>query len=816
MKALLDRFFYPKSIAVLGATDKPEKVGYAVLRNLSAFKGEVFPINPKYRQVQGLRCYAHPKELPQVPDLVVIAVPAPLVPDLIRACGEIGIQAAIVLSAGFRESGPEGEQRFEALRQEATRHGVRLIGPNCLGLMTPAIQLNTTFSRNLPAPGRIALITQSGALGASILDWAIEKNIGFSYFVSVGNMSDIGFEHLIDYFGTDNRTACILIYMEHLANARHFMSAARAFARSKPIIVLKAGASADGAKGVAMHTGAPPGNDAVFDAAFQRAGVIRVGSIQQLFDCAQSVAFQPLPFGKRLAVVTNGGGPAILALDALAQQGGQLANLSPKTLEKLETVLPPARRRANPVDVLGDCSVEHYRASLRACLSDPGTDAVLAILTTQSMTDPAALARALVAESKQFHQKPVYAAWMGLRSVREGRDILEEGKVPWFPFPERAVTAFMHMARYREHLDLLYETPPDLPIELGDIRRADAQAILDGALKDGRDALSTEEGLALLACYGIPIHPPAGWTPPLVPPVFLGAEKDPVFGPVIAFGVGGPYADVWKDRAFALPPLNLALAKHLMESTKVAQILRDAPEQAPSADYLQTMLCRLAYLMMDFPVLRWVIVPSFAVGSGGGYTNEVSVRIETPAPALRERYAHLCISPYPTQWMRYTALADGTPVLLRPIRPEDDPLEVDLVRNSSKESLYFRFFGHIAGLDQRMLSRFTHIDYDREMAIVAQIEQPDGTPKLIGVARIVGDGWRDMAEFAILIPDAWQKHGLGGMLTDYLLEIARTQGYRKIHAAFLKANGSVRRLLERKGFQLRAGRDESDYAELDL
>ena len=826
MKQLLDQFFFPKSVAVLGATDKKEKVGYALLQNLLDFGGKVYPVNPKYSEVQGLPCFKRLKDLPERPDLVVVAIPAAQVPALMREFGAAGVQAVLIVSAGFRESGEAGAQLYHTLQKEAAAHGIRLIGPNCLGLLTPSIRLNATFSPSMPAQGRVAFITQSGALGSSILDWAIEKNVGFSHFVSVGNMADIGFEHLIDYFGADSRTSCILIYMEHLTNARKFMSAARAFARSKPIVILKAGSSPDGARAALMHTGASTGNDAVFDAAFHRAGVIRVQTIQQLFDCAQALAMQPLPSGDRLAIVTNGGGPAILALDVLAQRGGHLAVLSPKTLEKLEAILPPFRLNwENPVDVLGDCSVENYRASLRACLFDPGVSAVLAILTAQSMTDAAAVAEAVVAEAKQVYNKPVYTAWMGLRSVRSGREILESGKIPWYPFPERAVTVFMHMVRYRENLDLLYETPPDLPISLGGLQREAARQLLQQIRAAGRTVLSSEEAMAVLACYGIPgaeeletqnskLKTPEPEERPL-PAIFMGADKDPVFGPVISFGMGGPDAAIWADRAFGLPPLNLALAQQLMDHTKLARLLRENAVYAPPPEYLPLQLCRLAYFVMDFPDVKSAAIQMLGTPQTASRVVEATMVLEENPVSHRLPYEHLCILPYPTQWMKNAVLKDGLAVLLRPIRPEDEPLEAAMVQETSRESLYFRFFGYTPGIDHRMLARFTHIDYDREMAIVAQIEV-DGKPKLIGVVRIVGDGWRETAEYAILVADAWHGRGLGGLLTDYIIEIARVQGYKKITASFLKRNGSMRRLFERKGFRIWGGSDESDYSELIL
>ena len=888
MKAILDRFFQPKTIAVFGATDKPEKVSCAILQNLKSFEGKVLGVNPKYTTVMGFPCYKNAKSLPLVPDLAIIATPAPTVPALIGEIGKKGIRAALVISAGFKEAGAAGEKLHRELMFAADKHKVRIIGPNCMGLLTPALSLNATFSPSIPPPGRVAFISQSGAIGSAILDWAASKKVGFSYFASVGSMSDIGFDQLIDYFASDSHTACILIYMESLHNARKFLSAARAFARSKPIVVLKAGASAEGARAALSHTGAMAGNDAVYDAAFKRAGIIRVNGIQQLFDCAQALATQPLPAGNRLAIVTNAGGPAILATDALMKLGGTLSTLSPETIQSLNNALPPAWSKGNPVDVLGDARAEQFRAALRACLFDPNVDAVLTILTAQSITDPTGVAEAVVAESRAVFGKPVYASWMGLEHVRKGREVLENGKVPWFPFPERAVDVFMRMVNYRENLEMLYETPADLPIEFPDIRRDEARAIVAKAQNENRVNLDEQESKNLLACYGIPVNTgrivktsaalsaalketgfpvvmkiesPDIWHKTDVGGVWLdianeteaqnafhimlenirrrrpdariegvlvekmmkvehevliGSIKDPVFGPVIVFGLGGTATEVWKDRTIGLPPLNLALARHLVEGTTVSKLLhgfRHLP--AAPLEMLQTVLCRFAYLLMDIPDLREFDINPFAMNASGGMALDAAGTLEHNPTRQREPYDHLSILPYPTQWQKTITLRNGVNALLRPIRPEDELMEGELVKLTSRDSLYFRFFGIVSGMDHKFLSRMTHIDYDREIVIVAEIEQ-DGWKQIIGEVRIVGDGWRESAEYAILVTDSWQNLGLGGALTDFIIDIARQQGYQTIHASFLKSNGNMRRMFVKKGFKMVGGDEDSNWARLEL
>ncbi len=890
MKQVLDKCFFPRSIAVVGATEKPGKMGCAAMQNLlqGGYEGKVYAVNPKYRRVHGVRCYSRLKSLPAPPDLVVFALPAAYVPPLLKDCAEVGTTCALVLSSGFLKHGTDEQGLMRTLKEAAAEHGVHLIGPDSLGLMTPSVRLNATYAPAMPQAGRLAFISQSGALGAAVLDWAAEKQVGISHFVSVGNMADVGIDHLIDYFGTDSRTSCILIYTETLSHARRFMSAARAFARSKPIVILKAGSSTLGAQATLLHAGALAGNDAVFDAAFRRAGAIRVQTVQELFDCAQALALQPLPAGSRLAIVTNAGGPAILATDVLENRGGQLATLHPESLDALRDVLPAEWSGTNPLDLTGLATVEHYRAALRACLQDADTDAVLVILTPQSVTDAAAVAHAVVEESRNTMGKPLFAAWMGQRWVQAGRTVLEEGNIPWYPFPERAVVAFLHMAHYRRNLEMLYETPPDLPIDLPDINRLAARSVIEGVRAAGRVHLEESEARRLLACYGIPVNTaylartedeaaaimrnlggavalkiesPDIWHKSEVHGVRLGIEtefgtrqvfrflmenvrkkrpearltgvtvermvnvqhelligsfKDPTFGPVIVFGLGGVATEIWRDRAIGLPPLNLALARHLVEGTRIAQLLRGFRHLPPApVEQLYNVLVRFAYLLMDLPEVAEIEINPFAIGPDGGVALDAAASLE-PTPLLqRDPYEHLCIQPYPTQWIRKVEHArSGHTLLLRPIRPEDEPLEAELVKNTSRESLYFRFFGFTPGIDHKMLARFTHIDYDREMAIVAVIEEAT-QPRIIGVVRIVGDAWREQCEYAILVADAWHGKGVGSLLTDYIIEIARAQGYRRITATFLKTNTAMRRLFERKGFTIRSG-EGADYAELSL
>ncbi|MBU6342643.1 MAG: acetate--CoA ligase family protein, partial [Bacteroidetes bacterium] len=808
MKGVLNQFFQPKSIAVIGATEKKEKIGYAVLVNLSNFQGKVYPVNPKYTQILDKTCYKRLKDLPETPSLAILATPAATTPAILTECGKAGILCVVILSSGFKEVGTEGERIYRDMLHVASKYRIRIIGPNCIGILSPEIGLNATFASAIPGPGRVAFISQSGALGAAILDWAAEKRVGFSYFVSMGNMADISFDHLIDYFGQDSRTACILIYMEHLVNARKFMSAARAFARSKPIVILKAGATREGARAAMLHTGAPAGNDLVYDAAFRRAGLIRVHTIQQFFDCTQALANQPLPLGKRLCIITNAGGPAIIAVDALIRRRGTLASLQPETIQKLNVALPDIWSKNNPVDMGGDAGAEQYRAAIRTCLFDPNVDALLVVLTAQQVTNATAIAEIVVQESKAVFPKPVYAAWMGYSSVLEGRQVLEKGKIPWYPFPERAIEVFMNMANYKENLDLLSEMPPDQPIGFSDIRQEEAKLLIREIQNAGRTQLDESESKQLLSFYGIPsnislrahskqeaiqqaeklgypvvlkIDSPDIWYKMEVGGIrtnienpeelsqayqatmdyvrkkrpdarihgvtiekmqvfqhelFIGSEKDPVFGPVITFGMGGITGDIWQDRTIGLPPLNLALAKRLIEPTKVYQLMQGYGNQSKTpVSLLEDALCRFTYLLMDFPDIRSIEINPFAMQPQAGLALDAKIMLERNPSLQNDPYAHLSILPYPTQWIKKVKLRNKIELTLRPIRPEDELMEAELARAASKQSLYFRFFGYVPGIDHRFLSRLTQVDYDREMAIVAQIEE-NGIDKIIGEVRI--------------------------------------------------------------------------------
>lgn len=504
----LDPIFSPAAIAVIGATEREGSVGRALLENLArSFAGQVYPVNPKRSEILGQRAYPSLASLPGPVDLALIATPAATVPGLVAECGAAQVRGAIILSAGFRETGPAGAELERRVLAEAQRGGLRLVGPNCLGLMRPSTGLNATFASRLALPGKVALISQSGALCTSILDWSLKERVGFSGFVSIGSMLDLGWGDFIDYFSDDPETQSLLIYMESIGDASAFLSAAREAALKKPIIVLKAGASPAAAHAAASHTGALTGSDEVLDAAFRRVGVLRVRRIAELFLMAETLAKQPRPAGPRLAIVTNAGGPGVLATDALASVGGELADLAPETMKKLNAFLPPHWSRGNPVDLLGDADPERYLRGVAAVLQDPGVDGVLAVLTPQQMSEPTRTAEAL-ADIGDRQGKPLLASWMGGEEVEAGIDVFNEGGIPTFPYPDTAAQVFHYMWQYSAHLKNLYETPSLPPGDgAGAPDREAARALLERARAEGRTLLDEAESKSLLSAYRIPTVP---------------------------------------------------------------------------------------------------------------------------------------------------------------------------------------------------------------------------------------------------------------------------------------------------------------------
>lgn len=883
----LSALFTPKTVAVVGATERPGSVGRTLLWNLisNPFGGTVFPVNPNRKNVLGIRAYASLRDTPDVPDLVIIATPAPTVPGILQDCVDLGVKGAIVLSAGFKEIGPIGIELERQIRALLATSDLRLIGPNCLGLMNPLVGLNATFASTMARPGNVGFISQSGALCTAVLDWSLQENVGFSTFVSIGSMLDVDWGDLIYYLGDDPQTRSIVIYMESIGNARSFLSAAREVALTKPIIVIKAGRTAAAAQAAASHTGSLAGSDAVLDAAFRRCGVLRVNRISELFDLAEVLAKQhQLPKGPKLSIITNAGGPGVLATDALIATGGELAPLATETIAALNDTLPPHWSHHNPIDILGDADPERYTQALKVAMRDPNSDGLLVILTPQAMTDPTETAEQLK-HCAQNSDKPILASWMGGAEVTHGETILNRASIATYRYPDAAAVLFNFMWKYHYNLQGIYETPALLPeSEFGTTDRAQVSDILQAVQSEGRTLLTEMESKQILQAYGIPTvesrlaHTPeaaVAWAEEIGYPVvvklvsktlthktdvggvhlnlpgaeavrcayadiqsavtakagaehfqgvtvqpmidrdrsyelIIGSSVDDQFGPVILFGAGGQLVEVFQDSAIALPPLNTTLARRLMEQTKIYKALQGVRgREATALDELERLLVRFSQLAMEQRWIKEIDINPLLVSEASSrypllaldarialHPNDASLQ-DLPSPAIR---------PYPSQYVLPWQLRDGTNITLRPIRPEDEPLLVDFHHTLSEESVYLRYF-HLMNLSHRVahdrLTRICFIDYDREMALVADHKNPDtGKHRILGVGRLSKQHGQNEAEFAMLVSDSYQQQGLGTKLLEQLVAIARQEGMTRITAEILRENRAMQRVCEKVGFTL--------------
>ncbi len=868
--------FDPKTIALIGATEKEGAVGRTILENLLRSKERrIFPVTPHGGKVLDLEGYPTIASVPEHVDLAVVATPARSVPEVVEQCGKAGVEGVVIISAGFKEIGEEGmrlEREIDGLRK---KYGLRIMGPNCLGFVRPVLGLNATFLRGNPPPGNIAFISQSGALGSAILDWAVSAGIGFSMFASLGSMIDVDFGDMIDFLGDDADTRSILIYMEGVGNARKFMSAARAFACSKPIIILKPGRFAESASAVHSHTGAMAGDDSVYEAAFRRAGVVRVGEIAELFAAAAVLDSKRLPAGPRLAIVTSAGGPGVMATDALIHLGGELAELSPESMKQLNAFLPSYWSKANPIDVLGDATVDRFRKALAICLGDPMVDGVLVIYVPSDLAPSTEVAQAVAAMAKKV-RKPVIASWMGAEDVEAGRHIFVENSIPTYDTPEEAVRTYVNMCRYKKHLDQLYEIPDELPAHKAPAKDR-LKELIKRALQEGRTLLNEEESKDFLLTYGIPVTmaklagdpeaavsiaetvgypvvikvvspdishksdvggvvmgidssaalkeaygrllqrvkqraPAAAITGVVVEKMvtdvdyelILGAKKDRDFGAVILFGMGGTWAEFIKDFSIGLPPLNQTLAKMLMQDTKVYKMLQGFRGKPPANfERIEEILVNFSNLVVDFPEIAEIDINPLAIANGKASVLDARIILDKNFDAKgRSPYPHLIITPYPAKYIAPWQLTEGTAVLLRPIRPEDEPAEREMLSTLSQETLRTRFFSVIKDISHEWLILFCNIDYDRHIAIVAEL-RGNGKKKMIGVARLIMNHDLTFGEVAVLVHDRFQGKGLGYKLVEVLIEIARERGLGYVRADVLTENVRMLGIFRHLGFTVR-------------
>ncbi len=876
----LDKLFAPRSIAVVGASPRKTSSGRAVVENLlrAGFAGPIHVVNPHYDAIEGVQAVKSYEALPETPDVAVIAVPPAAVPDAVAAAARKGTAAGIIVTAGLGH-GPGS--LAELAEKNARAAGMRLVGPNCLGVLVPRAKLNASFAASAPPAGDLALISQSGAIATGLVEWAAVRGVGFSAIVSIGDSIDVDFADLLDHFAVDRATRAILLYIESVRDARKFMSAARAAARIKPVLVIKSGRHAQGAKAALTHTGALAGSDAVYDTAFRRAGLLRVTDLDELFAAAETLGRLTALGGKRLAILTNGGGVGVLAVDRLVDLGGELAAMSPATMKKLDAALPPIWSRANPVDIAGDADDARYAVALELLLDDDANDAVLVMNVPTALASAADAAKSVIAvterhRTKRVPAKPVFAMWIGESDV--AAEAFEAAAIPSYATESTAIFGFTYLVRYRESRDLLMATPPSLPQDFApDV--AAVRPVIEAVLREGRTWLDPVDLTRLFCGYGIPITPAtlarnadeavaaarphlAGGTPvvlkiqspdivhksevggvrlnlasenavreaatqilararaakpdarisgvtvfpmivrPKARELIVGVADDPTFGPVIAFGQGGTAVSVISDKALALPPLDLALARSLIARTRVSRILK-AYRNVPAADEraIELLLVKLAQLVADFPEIREIDLNPVLADETGVIAVDARVSVAPVGKLARGSRGNprFAIRPYPTEWQRHNKLQDGTAILVRPVRPEDEPLYGPFFAAVTPADLRLRFFAPVKEFSHAFIARFTQIDYARAMAFIA-IEEATGA--MLGVVRLHADADYAGGEYAILVRSDLKGRGLGWLLMQLIIEYARAEGIRSIHGQVLQENTTMLDMCRELGFQI--------------
>jgi acetyltransferase len=888
----LESIFLPRSVAVIGATDREGTVGRSIVSNLleSKFPVKVYAVNPSHSEVLGIKTYKQIGDIPGGVDLAVVVTPAHTVPQVIGECVDADVKSAVVISAGFRERGHEGILLEGQIQKHLSRGSMRLIGPNCLGFMNPTIGLNATFAKSMPQKGSVAFLSQSGALLTSILDWGQSEQVGFSAIVSTGSMLDVGWGDLIYHFGNDPHTKSILLYMESVGDARSFLSAAREIALSKPIIVIKAGRSDAASRAAASHTGALTGSDDVLEAAFRRCGILRVQNIADLFYMAEVFSKQPRPRGPRLTIVTNAGGPGVLATDSLMATGGELTVLSSESLHELDGFLSSHWSHNNPVDVLADADAEGFVKAVGIASKDAASDGLLAIIAPQGLADPTQVAERMKPLA-HTSSKPLLASWMGGDGVAEGTAILNAAGIPTFSYPDTAARAFTYMWRYTYNLRGLYDTPA---LVGGSDVAADARSkVSETVLRvraHGGTMLNEFEAKKLLALYGIPVvetrmaeneeqavacaaeigypvvlkllsstiahktdvdgvrlrlqtaeqvrsayraiqtavvekrgaeHFGGVTVQPMVQrdgyELILGSTVDAQFGPVILFGSGGVMVEVYRDRALALPPLNTTLAHRMMEQTKIYSALLGVRGRKPvNMTALEGLLVRFSQLVMEQPWIKEIDINPLLATSEQSIALDARVVVHDSA-VQEEQLPRPTIRPYPSQYVREWSLKDGTPVTIRPIRPEDEPLMVQFHTTLSERSVYLRYFCSLSlstRVEHERLVRICFGSYDRGFALVADRKNPDtGQHEVLGVGRFSAIN-RAEAEAAVLVSDRWHGLGLGTELLASAARVARAEKFKRLSGEILRDNLATQAIFKKVGFRLRSMEDPSSVAAL--
>jgi len=878
----LDLLFNPASVVLVGASERHGSIGKHVAENLlkGGFKREIAFINPKHAALFGKRCFQSIGALPFVPGLGVVATPPETVPGIIDELGRKGCRAAVVITAGV--SGDLGKAMLEAARP----HLLRIIGPNCLGMQVPHLNLDASFAQVLAKPGGVALVSQSGAITTAMLDWAAVEGVGFSHVVSIGDAADVDLGDMLDYLAGEVTSRAVFLYIESVRDARKFMSAARRCARVKPVIAIKAGRHPEGAKAAASHTGALAGSDSVYGAALRRAGVLRVVDLDAMFDAVEMLAHVPSMPGDRVAIVTNGGGAGVLAVDSLTDFRGQLATLSPETLAALNAALPPTWSHGNPVDIIGDAGPDRYGASLEAVLADPNTDAVLVMncpTALASSLDGAKAAVSAVEKARaEGRNKPVIASWLTRREEVEIRKTFAGAKIPAYNTPLAAVRGMMHLVHYRRAQAELMQTPPALPGDLV-FDAGTVNAEIERVLAEKRELMTEPEAKAVLAAYGIPTVPTrVARTPeeageaatellrhspsvvvkilsrdlthksdiggvrldlmsgeavesathqmltaiaearpnailegvtvqpmirrPNAYELILGITTDPTFGPVILFGAGGTGVEAIGDTAMALTPLDLKLARELIASTRVYKLLKGFRDRPPvDLDGLALCLVKLSSLAVSHRAIRELDINPLLIDKKGMIALDARIKVQDP---VTHPPVPCAIRPYPRRWEERETLLDGSPVTVRPIRPDDEHLYPLFMSRVTQEDLRLRLFSPVRQFSHQFLARLTQIDYAREMAFVAVRPAEDGTSEMLGVTRFFADPDYEKGEYAVLIRSDLKGRGLGWVLMRQLIGYAREEGLKTLYGSVLDENTGMLQMCRDLGFHMMRDPDD--------
>ncbi len=863
--------FAPQSIAVIGASNRARRSGSVFMDSLlkGGFKGPIMPVNPKYEAVGGILAYPDVESLPKPPEMAILCVPAQMTADFVRRLGLMGTRIALVVAD------VTGDERLRLIAAAKTT-GVRLLGPSTLGVLSPKNGLNASIAHVPALPGNLGFVSQSGALCTHVLDWAHPKGIGFSHFVSLGDASDLDFADMLDFMGTDPATRAILLYIEEIKERRTFMAAARAAARNKPVLAVKAGRRARRSEAEAGRSGALAEHDDVWDAALRRAGILRVDNIDELFGAVETLARARPMKGERLAIVSNGGGAGVMAEDALMESGMRPALLSEATTAKLRQVAPKSWNGANPVDIQVDAPASRYGDVVRILAEDREIDAVLVIHSPNALASTMEIAEQVIATVKK-HGGNVLTCWVGDEAATPARKRFAEGGLPTYETPRQAVRAFQHMVTHRKNREILMQTPPEAPTVFRP-DKAQARQVIEAALARGNGILTEPESKSVLMAYGIKAaevriaHTPQeagdiskqlGYPAALtvVSPditrkwdvggvalsletaeavtaaaegmigriearkpgaridgftvqrmvsrqnarqLIIAVTTDPLFGPVIMFGEGGRAVEVIRDHAVALPPLNVTLAQELIERTRMSHLL-DAYFDRPAADReaIGLALMQVSQILIDHPeIVELDINPLFADDKG---VTAVDAHIRV-APYHGRPGFHLAIHPYPQSLEEEALLKDGRKIMLRPIKPEDEPAHYGLIERMTADDLRMRFFSVLQSLPHSEMARLTQIDYDREMAFIATLFDDAGAPETLGVVRTVADADEREAEFAIAIRSDMKGQGLGKKLMEKILAYHRKdKPVKRVFGTILAENKPMQELAKRLGFVIKDG-----------